>query len=255
MGEHAEKMAKEAPISREDQDAFAHRSHTRAAAAWKAGIFDQEVMHVVAPPRFDKAFTKDNLVREDGKLESYAALSPAFDRKYGTITAGNSSPLTDGAAALLLMTEDKAKELGMTPLGFIRSWSYAALDPRGWMLMGPTHATPKALERAGLSLGDMDLVEMHEAFAAQVLCNVQAFESKKYAKEKLGLKAAIGELDDERLNVHGGSIAIGHPFAATGARLVTTALHELRRRKGKYALVTACAAGGLGASVVLEAYP
>ena len=252
MGESAEKMAREAGIPRSEQDAFAHRSHTRAAAAWASGAFAHEVMHVMPPPAFDRPIAEDNLVRRDSVLEAYAKLSPAFDRKYGTVTAGNSSPLTDGASALLLMTESKAKSLGLTPLGYLKSWAYAALDPNGWMLMGPTFATPKALDHAHLTLDDMDLIDMHEAFAAQILCNKKMFASKKFAEENLGRSAAIGEIDDAKFNVHGGSIAIGHPFAATGARMVTTALHELKRRGGKYGLVTACAAGGLGAAAVLE---
>lgn len=252
MGESAEKMAKEGGISRESQDAFAHRSHSRAAEAWKNGLFANEVMHVVPGPKYDKPIAEDNLVRKDSTMEGYARLKPAFDRKYGTVTAGNSSPLTDGASSLLLMTEAKAKSLGYAPLGYLKSWAYAALDPGGWMLMGPSYATPLALYRAGLSLRDMDLIEMHEAFAAQVLCNKEAFASKKFAEENLGARDAIGEIDDAKFNVHGGSISIGHPFAATGARLVTTTLHELKRRKGRYGLVTACAAGGLGAAAVLE---
>jgi acetyl-CoA acyltransferase len=252
MGESCEKMAKEAGITREQQDAFAHRSHSRAAEAWDKGVFAQEVMHVIPGPRYDQPFAADNLVRKDSSVESYARLKPAFDRKYGTLTAGNSSPLTDGASALLLMTESKAKALGYTPLGYLKSWAYAALDPGDWMLMGPSYATPLALDRAGLTLAEMDLVDMHEAFAAQVLCNTQAFASKKFAEEKLGRGQAIGEIDDAKFNVYGGSISIGHPFAATGARMVTTALHELKRRGGRYGLVTACAAGGLGAAAVLE---
>ncbi len=253
MGESAEKMAREAGISRADQDAFADRSHKRAAAAWKNGLFEREVMHVLPPPKFENAVAKDNNVREDSTVDAYAKLKPAFDRKYGTVTAGNSSPLTDGASALILMTEKKAKELGYKPIGFLRSWAYAALDPGGWMLMGPSYATPIALDRAGLKLKDMDLVDMHEAFAAQILCNKQAFSSKKFAEEKLGRSEAIGEIDESTFNVHGGSISIGHPFAATGARMVTTVLHELKRRGGQFGLATACAAGGLGAAVVLEA--
>lgn len=253
MGESAEKMAREAGIARGDQDAFAHRSHTRAAAAWKNGVFDDEVMHVLSSPKFDTPVVKDNVVREDSTLEGYAKLKPAFDRKYGTVTAGNSSPLTDGASALVLMTESKAKAEGHVPLGYLRSWAYAALDPSWWMLMGPTFATPLALDRAGLTLADMGVVDMHEAFAAQVLCNREAFASKKFAEERLNRSAPIGEIDEETFNVHGGSISIGHPFAATGARMVTTVLHELRRRKAQFGLATACAAGGLGAAVVLEA--
>lgn len=252
MGESAQKMAREAGITREAQDAFAHRSHERAAAAWKNGLFDREVMHVLPAPTFDEPITQDNTVRKDGQLSAYAALKPVFDRKYGTVTAANSSPLTDGASALLVMSEARAKELGLTPLGFLRSWAYAALDPAGWMLMGPAHSTPLALDRAGITLKDLDLIDMHEAFAAQVLCNVQAFGSKQYAQKHLGRSVAIGEVDDAKLNVHGGSIALGHPFAATGARMVNTVLRELKRRGGGLGLATACAAGGLGAAVVLE---
>lgn len=255
LGEHAEKMAKEAGISRSAQDALAHESHVRAAAAWRSGVFNVEVMHVVPPPAYDRPIARDNLVREDSSLEERARQRPAFDRRYGTVTAGSSSHLADGAAALLLMTEAKARALGFEPLGYLRSWSYAAVDPRRWLLMGPAHATPLALDRAGLSLRDIDVVEMHEAFAAQVLCNVRAFASRQYAVETLGRAEALGELDPARLNIHGGSIALGHPFAATGARLVTTALHELRRKSGRYALVTASAAGGLGAAAVLEVGP
>ncbi len=252
MGESAEKMAREGHISREAQDAFAHRSHARAAKAWEMGVFAKEVMHVVPAPNYDKPIAEDNLVRKDSSIEGYARLKPVFDRKYGTVTAGNSSPLTDGASALVLMTESKARSLGYTPLGYLKSWAYAALDPNGWMLMGPSYATPLALDHARLTLKDMDVIDMHEAFAAQVLCNKEALGSKKFAADKLGRSQAVGDVDESKFNVHGGSIAIGHPFAATGARMVTTALHELRRRGGRYALCTACAAGGLGAAVVLE---
>jgi len=211
-------------------------------------------MHVIPPPSFDKPIAEDNVVRRDSKIESYAKLAPVFDRKHGTVTAASSSALTDGASALLLMTESKAKALGYTPLGFLRAWSYAALDPEDGLLMGPAYATPRALDRAKLRLSDMDIVDMHEAFAAQVLCNKKAFASRRFAEEKLGRTGgALGEIDDERFNVHGGSIAIGHPFAATGARMIHTVLRELKRRGGQYGLATACAAGGLGAAVVLEA--
>jgi acetyl-CoA acyltransferase len=249
MGESAEKMAREGGISRSAQDAFAVRSHAKAARAWADGVFAEEVMHVVTP---SVRASEDNLVRKDTTADAMAKLRPVFDRKYGTLTAGNSSALTDGASALLLMSEEKAKALGLTPLGYLRSWGYAALDPNEWMLMGPSYATPIALDKAGLTLKDMDLVDMHEAFAAQILCNVQAFGSKKFAEEKLGRAQAIGEIDDDKFNVHGGSLAIGHPFAATGARMVTTTLRELKRRGGKHGLVTLCAAGGLGAAAVLE---
>ncbi len=253
MGEHAEQMAKEHGIGRAEQDRFAHRSHTRAAAAWERGVFDAEVMHVVPPPSFDRPIAQDNLFRKSSKLEDYAKLPPVFDRAHGSVTAGTSSPLTDGASALLLVKESKAKALGLAPLGFLRSWAYAALDPNDGLLMGPAFATPIALDRARLRMADMDLVDMHEAFAAQVLCNTKALASRRFAEEKLGRSSgAIGEIPDERFNVHGGSIALGHPFAATGARMMHTLLRELRRRGAQYGLATACAAGGLGASVVLE---
>jgi acetyl-CoA acyltransferase len=210
------------------------------------------VVHVLPPPEYGPPIAEDNVVRKDSSADAYAKLAPAFDRKYGTVTAGNSSPLTDGASALLVMRESKAKALGYTPLGYLRSWAYAALDPGGWMLMGPSYATPLAIDRARVTLKDLAVVDMHEAFSAQVLCNLQAFGSKKFAEEKLGRPEAIGEVDPEKLNVHGGSIAIGHPFAATGARMITTVLNELKRRGGGLGLATACAAGGLGAAVVVE---
>jgi len=252
MGESAEKMAKENGISRRAQDELAHRSHSLAAAAWNDGRFEEEVMHVYVPPAFTSV-NEDNLVRKDSSLESYEKLKPAFDRKLGTITAGNSSPLTDGASALLLMSEEKAKADGFDVLGFIRSYAFAALDPAGQMLMGPSYATPLALDRAGIKLKDLDLIDMHEAFAAQVLSNTQAFESDDFARDKLGRSKRIGEVDWDKFNVCGGSISIGHPFAATGARQITQTLNELKRRTGNLALCTACAAGGLGAAIVLEA--
>lgn len=251
MGESAEKMAKENHISREAQDAFAHRSHTRAAKAWESGVFKDEVMSVHVPPSYD-GIREDNLVRKDSQLEAYQKLRPAFDKHWGTITAGNSSPLTDGAACVLLMRTDVARALGYKPLGLIRSFGFAALDPAEQMLMGPAYATPRALDAGDLKLEELALIDLHEAFAAQVLSNLQAFGSKKFANEKLGRKEAIGEVDDARLNVHGGSIAIGHPFAATGARQLTTVLHELKRRGGGYGLVAQCAAGGLGAAMTVE---
>ncbi|WP_141618803.1 acetyl-CoA C-acyltransferase FadI [Myxococcus sp. AB036A] len=251
MGESAEKMAKENGISREEQDRIAFNSHRNAAKAWKDGLFDNEVMHVVVPPKFDKTAERDNIVREDSSMEALGQLKPAFDRKYGTITAGNASPLTDGAAALLLMSEEKARALGYEPLGFLRSHAYAATDPGDQLLQGPAYAVPTALKRAGMTLADIDLVEMHEAFAAQVASNIQALASPAFAK-KAGWSAPVGEIDRERLNVTGGSIAIGHPFGATGARIVTQALNELKRRNKNTAMCTVCAAGGLGAVVILE---
>ncbi len=253
MGESAEKMARENGISREDQDKFAHRSHTLAAKAWAEGKLADEVMHVLVPPKYAVAVTEDNNVRKDSTLESYSKLKPVFDRKNGTITAANSSPLTDGASALLVMRADKARALGYEPLGYLRAWAFAALDPAGQMLMGPSYATPKALDRAGVTLADMDLVDMHEAFAAQILSNTQAFESDAWAAKNLGRGQKIGTIDWDKFNVLGGSLSVGHPFAATGARQITQTLRELKRRGGELALCAACAAGGLGAAIVLEA--
>ncbi|ACL63793.1 acetyl-CoA acetyltransferase [Anaeromyxobacter dehalogenans 2CP-1] len=252
MGESAERMAQVNGISRAAQDRLAYESHRRAAEAWDAGRFDEEVMHVPVPPRYDHVAARDNIVRKDTTVEALAKLRPVFDRKYGTITAGNASPLTDGAAALVIMSEERAKALGMKPLGFLKAYAYAALDPRDQLLQGPAYAAPVALERAGLRLADMDLVDMHEAFAAQVLSNLQAFASKDFAERELGRSEPLGEVDPAKLNVNGGSIALGHPFAATGARMILQTLRELGRRGGQHALITVCAAGGLGAAVVLE---
>jgi acetyl-CoA acyltransferase len=251
MGESAEKMAKENGITRDEQDRIAVASHHNAARAWKEGKFNDEVMHVVVPPKYEEVAAQDNIVREDTSLEALAQLRPVFDRKYGTITAGNASPLTDGAAALLLMSEEKAKALGYEPLGFLRAHAYAATDPADQLLQGPAYAAPIALKRAGMTLADIDLVEMHEAFAAQVASNIQALASPAFAK-KAGWSGPVGEVDRERLNVNGGSISLGHPFGATGARIVTQALNELKRRNKNTVLCTVCAAGGLGAAVVLE---
>src|SRR6266511_927111 len=243
MGESAEMMAQKNGISRGAQDDFAWKSHSRAAAAWDAGKFDGEVMHVPVPPRYDKVSAKDNIVRKDTTQDALGQLRPVFDRRYGTITAGNASPLTDGAAALVLMSEEKAKALGITPLGFVKAYAYAALDPRDQLLQGPAYAAPVALDRAGLRLADMDLVDMHEAFAAQVLSNLKAFASREFAEKALGRAEPLGEVDPAKLNVNGGSIALGHPFAATGARMILQTLRELGRRKGQHALLTVCAAG------------
>ena len=251
MGESAEKMAKLNAIAREEQDHFALRSHRLAAAGTADGRLTAEIMPVYVPPKFESVLTSDNGIREDTSYEQLAALRPVFDRKYGSVTAGNSSPLTDGGACVLLMSEEKAKALGYPPLGIIRSYAYAALDPGEQLLQAPVLAAPVALKRAGLTLKDMDLVEMHEAFAAQVLSNLKGFESKWWA-ERAGFSQPVGEVDRAKLNVMGGSIAIGHPFGATGARITTTLLNELRRRGGQFGLMTVCAAGGMGFAMVVE---
>ncbi len=252
MGESAEKMAKENGISREEQDLFALQSHRRAAEAVASGRFADEVMTVVVPPKFDNVVEKDNLVRGETTLEALAKLRPVFDRRYGTITAGNASPLTDGAAAVLLMSEEKAKALGLKPIGFLRSYAYAATDPFDQLLQGPVFAVPVALERAKVKLEEIGVIEMHEAFAAQVLSNIQWLGSKRVAQEKLGRSEAVGQIDPEKINRTGGSIALGHPFGATGARIVTTVCNELQRTGEQFGLVTVCAAGGIGVAMVLE---
>jgi acetyl-CoA acyltransferase len=253
MGEAAEKMAKENGITREEQDVISHQSHVNAARAWSDGTYAPEVMHLI-PRGGGDVIAEDNVVRKDSTLESYAKLPPAFDRKHGTITAGNASPLTDGASALLLMRESKAKSLGYLPLGYLRSYAYAAVDPGWQLLMAPVFALPKALDRAGgLRLDQMDLVDIHEAFAAQVASNLKAIASRKFAQEHLGRDEALGEIDPAKINVNGGSIALGHPFAATGARMVVSTLRELKKRKKQFGLLSVCAAGGLGAVVVVEA--
>ena len=251
MGQAAEKMAKANGISRAEQDAYALRSHQLAAAATDDGRLTREMLRYFRPPRYDASLMEDDGIRRDTSLDSLAKLRPVFDRRYGSLTAGNSSPLTDGAAALLLMTEDKARALGLEPLGFVRSHAFVGVDPFDQLLIGPAYSVPLALDRAGLGLGDVDLIDLHEAFAAQVLSVLQALESESFAREKLN-RAPLGSIDRDKLNVQGGSIAIGHPFGATGARITLSLLEELKRRGGGLGLIGVCAAGGLGFSMVVE---
>ena len=251
MGQSAEKMAKINHIGREEQDQFALRSHRLAAVGLEDGRLTAEMEPVWVPPKFEQSLETDNGVRRDTNIEQLRALKPVFDRKYGSVTAGNASPLTDGGSAVLLMSEEKARSLGYKPLAYLRSYAYAALDPGEQLLMGPVLAAPVALERAGLELKDMDLVEMHEAFAAQVLCNLKGLTSQEWA-ERAGYSKPVGEVDRSKLNVMGGSISIGHPFGATGARITTTLCNELARRGGQFGLLTVCAAGGLGVAMVVE---
>ncbi|MFC3396246.1 acetyl-CoA C-acyltransferase FadI [Brenneria rubrifaciens] len=254
MGDTAEQMAKTYGITREEQDALAYRSHRLAARAWEEGKLLDEVMTAYVPP-YRQALHEDNTVRHDSSPEHYARLRPAFDSKHGSVTAANSTPLTDGAAAILMMSESKAKSLGITPLGYLRSYAFSAIDVWQDMLLGPAYASPLALERAGVTLADLTLIDMHEAFAAQTLANLKMFASEAFARYKLGRNSPLGEVDMEKFNVLGGSLAYGHPFAATGARMVTQTLNELRRRGGGLGLTTTCAAGGLGAAMVLEVTP
>lgn len=243
-------MVKKWGVTRTEQDEIAHLSHTNAAAAWADGRMDKQVMTAFVGDK-STPIHEDNLVRKNSKLEGYAKLKPVFDKVAGTVTAANSSPLTDGAGALLMMSEEKAKALGYKPLGFIRSYAFAAKTPWDDLLMGPVLAAPMALARAGLTLNDMTIIDMHEAFAGQIACNLKGLADKNYIPEYTGLKP-VGEVDRSKLNVNGGSIAYGHPFGATGARIISQTLYELQRRGGGHALTTACAAGGLGVAMVLE---
>jgi acetyl-CoA acyltransferase len=251
MGESAERMAKENGISRQDQDDWALRSHRLASVGTEDGRLTAEITPVYAPPDFATVVTADNGIRTDTSGEKLAGLKPVFDRRYGSVTAGNASPLTDGASALVLMNADRAEAEGLSPMGFVRSWAWTALDPGGQLLQGPAYAAPIALDRAGLTMADIGLMEMHEAFAAQVLSNLQALSSKAFAEE-LGRSEAVGHPDIDRINVMGGSLSIGHPFGATGGRLTITLLNEMARRDVEFGLVTVCAAGGMGFAMVLQ---
>jgi len=252
MGEAAERMAKENGIAREAQDEWALRSHRLAAAAVADGRIGAEVCPVYVPPGFHEVVEADNLIRKDTSLEALAALKPVFDRQYGSVTAGNASPLTDGGAAVVLMSEEAVEAHGVEPMGWIRSYAVTALDPGGQLLQGPAYAAPLALDRAGITMAEVDLMEMHEAFAAQVLSNLQALDSATFAREELGRSRAVGLPEMERINVMGGSLSIGHPFGATGARLTTTLLNEMGRRDLEWGLLTVCAAGGMGFAMVVQ---
>lgn len=252
MGDGAEKMARIWGIGREEQDRYALESHRKAVEAWEKGVYDQEVMAFPVPPRYRSVVERDTIPRADTTLEKLASLRPVFDRRYGTVTAGNASPLTDGAAALVLMEEGRARSLGYEPLAYLRSYAFSGVDPNWQLLIGPAFATPVALERAGMTLSDMDVIDLHEAFAAQVLAVKAAFASDEFAREHLGRDRAIGEIPDHKLNLYGGSISLGHPFGATGARQLLTMARELQRRDAGTALISQCAAGGLGATVILE---
>lgn len=252
LGEAAEKLARKYHISREDQDSFAVRSHTLASRAQAEGIFEDEIIHTFVPPDFTDIVSADNCVRYDISSEALSALPPIFDKEFGTVTEGNSAPLSDGASLMLLMSEDKARALGYKPIAFVKSYAYAAVDPSDELLMAPAYSTPAALDRAGIGLDDIDLIEVHEAFSSQVIAYVRALDSKGFAKEKLGRSQPVGEIDMERLNVSGGSIAIGHTLGATGARIIMTLAYRMSKRKGNFGLVSLASAGGLGVTVVLE---
>ena len=252
MGQTAEVLAREFGITREDQDAFALASHQKAVAAADSGRFAEEIVPVATPPSYARIQLVDDGPRPNQSTEALAKLKPYFDRQVGTVTPGNTCPITDGAAAVLLASERMTKELGIEPLGYITGSAYAALDGSR-MGLGPVYATAKLLDQTGLRLNEFDIVELNEAFAVQVIANERAFESEAFAHEHLNRDRALGALDPSRLNVNGGAIALGHPVGATGTRLVLTTLLELQRRDVHRGLATLCVGGGQGAAVALEA--
>ena len=254
MGHSADRLAATFGVSRADQDRFAVRSHLNAAKAVADGRLKQEIIAARAAPNFEN-ITKDNGVRGDSTFEKMSSLKPAFIKPYGTVTAANASFLTDGASATLLMSEEKALALGYKPKAYLRDYVFTAQDPKDELLLGPAYSSGQILDRNGLGLKDLDVIEFHEAFAGQVLANLTAMNSDKFATEKAGRKAKLGEVDMDKFNTLGGSLSIGHPFGATGRRLVTTAANRLNFEGGKFALLAACAAGGQGHAMLLEAYP
>lgn len=251
MGASCDKLAAMFGISREAQDAYAISSHKRAAAAAEAGFFDKEVMPV-QPASGHEPVIRDNGVRPDSSPEKLAKLKPAFVKPYGTVTAANASFLTDGASAMLVCSRQRAEELGLPPKAIIRDELFIAQDPQHELLLGPAYALPKLLERNSLSPGDIDVFEFHEAFAGQILANLSALGSASFMKEKAGTSVAPFDMDMEKFNTRGGSLSIGHPFGATGTRLVGTAANRLRDEDGSLAVVAACAAGGQGHAMLIE---
>lgn len=251
MGQTSEVLAREFLISREEQDKFALNSHQKASKAQKAGFFDDEIHPILLPPHYQNVQTVDNSIFHDQSLEKLAKLRPYFDRVAGTITVANACPITDGAGAVLIMLESKAKELGYKPLGYISDFAYAGLAPNK-MGLGPTYATAKLLANSNMQMSDFDLVEINEAFAAQVIANQRAFASDSFAKANLNRSSALGEIDPELLNINGGAIALGHPVGATGTRLVISLLRSLRAQNKNSGLASLCIGGGQGAAIALE---
>jgi acetyl-CoA acyltransferase len=251
MGENCERLAKRLGISREAQDEYAMMSHHRAAAATADGRLTRQIVPAFPPPRY-KGVSTDNGVRGDTTIEKLSKLRPAFDRKLGTITAGNSSYLTDGGAAVLLASEEAARRLGLEAIAVLKGSAVAALDPLEELLLGPAMTVPMALDAAGLELGDVEVVELHEAFAAQVLAVLKVLDDEEFCCQRLGRDGPVGAVDRERLNTWGGSASLGHPFGATGARLITNCCHRLEAEEARYGLVAACAAGAIGIGLVFE---
>ncbi len=251
MGADCDRLAAEFSVTREAQDAFSLRSHHLAAHAWKEGWMEREVISMRVPPGF-KPLDGDNTYRADSTPEKLASLRPAFVKPHGTVTAGNASFLTDGAAVTALISGDKAKADGHAPQVFVRGYLYSAQNPDGELLLGPAYALAALLDEAGMGIADIDVFELHEAFAGQVLANLNALASTNFCRKRLGRRGKLGEIPEDKLNCGGGSLSLGHPFGATGARLLTTAANRLLREDGKFALIAACAAGGMGSAILLE---
>lgn len=252
MGQTAEILSRDFHVSRAEQDLFSLTSQQRASKALKEGFFAEEIAPLLLPPLYNHFQEIDDGIRGDQTLEMLSKLKPAFNRETGSVTAGNSSQVTDGAAALLLVAESKARQLNFTPKGFIRDFVYVGLDPSR-MGLGPAFAIAKLLERSNYQLNDFDLIEINEAFAAQVIACEKALASPEFAKKYLGREQAVGTIDRNKLNVNGGAIALGHPLGASGARLVLALLHELKRQKKRLGLAALCVGGGQGAAVIVEA--
>ncbi|HQP10693.1 MAG TPA: thiolase family protein, partial [Candidatus Omnitrophota bacterium] len=248
MGQTAEVLAKEFGITREEQDIFALKSHQKAIAARE--VLKEEIVPVIPPPKFKNAVDVDNGPRDGQTIESLAKLKPVFDKYSGSVTAGNASQISDGACALLVMSERKAKSLGYKPLGYIKSYAFAGVEPHR-MGMGPAHAIPMALRKAKVRMKDMEAIEINEAFAVQALACIRELESKKFA-EKFGYEGYTGDIDRSILNVNGGAVALGHPVGATGARLILTMLKHMNRKNLGLGVISLCVGGGQGAAVVLE---
>lgn len=251
MGQNGERLAKRLGVTREEQDAYALASHHKAARAQRDGRLRAQIVPVTVPGSF-RIVREDNGIRGDSTPEKMASLKPAFDKTFGTLTAANSSFLTDGASAVLLMAEEKARALGMKPRARLVASALTAMDPLDELLLGPAFAIPRALDAAGLALEQVGVVEVHEAFAAQMVANLKLLESEAFAREKLGRPAAVGKVPPERLNAWGGSLSIGHPFGATGGRLIATCVQRMEEEGARYGLVAACAAGAIGNAMVFE---
>lgn len=251
MGKSGDRLAAAFQVSRQEQDEYALRSHTLALKAQEGGLL-KDIIPVKVPG--GDYVEKDNGIKASS-LEKMAKLKPAFIKPHGTVTAANASFLTDGASACLIMTEEKALAMGYKPKAYLREFMYASQDPKDQLLLGPTYSTAKLLDKTGLKLSDIDVIELHEAFAGQVLANLKAMDSNYFATEQMGRKDKVGAIDMDKMNLWGGSLSLGHPFGATGVRLVTTAANRLIKEDKQLGLVTACAAGGLGHAMLVERYP